>query len=270
MAQVSKMVTVQINYAKELIVAINTHKKRIAQKSVDVLTPNPSSKKPIQAEHIINLLDGMIHHLQDVTEQMSESDLHHTRESLETKQARSERNQTFQKVTDGYTSLKYALMAAYGPKVLEHFALNEKNPRTPIDMLRKFNSIIDIIDEGKIQLPKPFSAEFPAWTLKNIRNFVAPMAKELEAALTHVSKEVQEDKGSLTNKWKLMEEQHTVYASLASISESLAAMVGDKELAKRLRPRSPATRPGHKLQEDKAHSNDTPIETPNTPSELTP
>tara|TARA_B100000609_G_scaffold17931_1_gene12997 strand:- start:345 stop:1127 length:783 start_codon:yes stop_codon:yes gene_type:complete len=231
------MVTTQANNATDLKIALDTHKKRIVEKSLSALAPNNKSKNPVKSEHIINFIDGMTHRLEEVTEQMSEADLLHTRESLETKQARSRRDKAFKAATNGYLSLKHSMLASYGPDIEDILSIGENVPRTPSDMSRKLHSIMDIIDEGHATLPAPLNPMFPVWNLKQIYDFVKTLAKELDDTLKLVSTELQEDKGSLTRKWELMEEQHLLYTSLASISESLARMAGDSELAKRLRPR---------------------------------
>jgi len=269
MSEFSKMVTQQMNHAEELKEALNTHKKRIFAGLAEALKPHMKEEEyNTFTFRLGNIFDAKVSRLDELTTQMGESDLAHSRELLQTQDARSQRELILKETFRSVHALKQMLHATHGKRSLALLGMAGETPRVPDQLKRWIENVITIAEEGII-LEKPLIKAMPAWDADMILKFLRPVYEKLNKILSRVRRESQEDKDTLTTKWRLMEEQNYAYTAIASIAEAYARMAGDHKLGDRLRPRS-ITRPGRrqKQKDDDGQANSN--QTSQVPSSPTP
>jgi len=265
MSQFSRQVTEQMNNAEELRQAIDTHQKRIFSGIVKNLSPYLSEEElKTFAQQLTKVFGAQLTHLDSLTEQMGQIDLDHSRDLLQTQEARTQRDLIIQETFQSVAALKQAISGSHGERAVAILGMAGQTPRRPLYLERWLSNVLNIAAKG-VNLPAPAFQNMPAWDASKIESFVKPVLTKLQSAMNYVGKELQEDKDTMTDKWRLMEEQNYAYTAIASIAESYARFCGDHDLGDRLRPRS-TNRPGRPRQDEEGEPiTDTEGNSPETP-----
>ena len=230
---ISKEVTNRQRMSEEIIAAIRSHGPRIASELLGALSPY--LREGERAPDLQIFMGLMERWATETTSRMVAADEEHARELGEDAQARSRRDDSFTWSRQGTISLKESLSGLHGPEATEVLGLSGETPETPQALARVLASAENILERGQ-RLPPPLDPEGPAWTEAKLRSRLSALKQPLEETLAAIRAEEQQSKGTLTRKWKAMEQQMRAYRAAVSMMVGLARGAGDDELATRLRP----------------------------------
>ena len=230
---ISKEVTALKKEAEFIDSAAETHGRRIVDGVDELLGPRLAEGEDLP--NLLLLIELLRRHLADSLERLITADQQHARELSEDVGAREARDSSFVSCRQGTISFKGSLSGLHGAKDLTALGLDGETPDSPRALVRVLAAANKRMDEGLV-LPPPLSPDTPAWSAAQVAARLAALRGPLDAALSKLSTEEQETKGTLTIKWQALEAHKPARRAASSLLAILARIAGEKDLADRLNP----------------------------------
>ena len=131
--------------------------------------------------------------------------------------------------------LKDFFVGVFQPENVEALGFPRVLGRSPEELVRQVDRLIDHLSASSLVLPAPLLGEVNL-TLTDIASSLQPLVDNLRNALADVGREVK--KASLTqlDRNRAVEEYDKAFLGIARTLETLYRLAGEKELADQVRP----------------------------------
>ena len=185
-------------------------------------------------EVISALLQAMSSTLESATGTMVAADTAHMNELGDDAAPRVERDQQAERVADELSALRDAVTVAYGAPALRTLGFDGRTPVDPVQLQLLGSQVVENL--GKWKAPGPsrlpgFELQPELWSAK----LNAPLVS-LSSALEAVAREKREADTTLVAKNRAIEDWDKTFSLTATILSALLELVGERELARRVRP----------------------------------
>lgn len=198
------------------------------------------------------------------------------KEQSDDQEAILKRGQTLETTRTKVMALKNSLEGSYGSTVLVDLGLAGETPDDPTTLYRLLKAAAHVLEQGK-KLPEPRDPLFPSWSVDALKTCLQNLWQPLETAVEVARLEARETQDAQIDRRSAMQNLNQAIIAFNGIVESIARLVGEIEIANRVRPAGGRPR---KSQDDADTSTDastapntTPTDTnadPNTTPNNTP
>lgn len=201
-----------------------------------------------QADSVQSTLTWLRTTLQGRRDAMIEADSAHESELADDSSARDARDTATAVLTERVVQLREAVTGLYGLKAARSVIIGS-TPQDPVALERFAGEVIQNL--GTATLPKPRFAG-ASLDVNAVRQDLAAARETLQGTLNQVANEAREAQDTLAKKNQAIEEFDRVFTGVATSLSGLFILVGERELADKVRPS--ARRPGQTVEQAEAGS----------------
>ncbi|MFO0604996.1 MAG: hypothetical protein U0324_17570 [Polyangiales bacterium] len=182
-----------------------------------------------------------------------DADDRHEAELADDDAPRAARDAAVSALTATVTELREVVTGLFGAPALKLVNLTGPTPREPIALSRFVHNVVEGLGAAKLPAPRVKGAEFDAKRYaKTLRQHVTA----LDAAAADVTREAREAQVTQSAKTAAIASHDALFAGVANVAEGLLTLVGENDLARRLRPS--ARRPGVTADDESDDGEDPP------------
>jgi len=226
-----KSVVTRERSASSVCAALDTFTPSIQERLVALAAPHvaPDEAMPdwsVALRLLARMLDRSAANIRDADER-------HEAELRDDAAPREARDGAVDAITATITELREVMTGLFGAKSLALVHLVGVTPREPIALSRFTHTIIDGLGAAKLPAPRVKGAEFDAKSFaKTLRRHVTA----LDGAVADVTREAREAQVTQAAKTTAIAAHDTLFVSVANVAEGLLTLVGENDLARRVRP----------------------------------
>ncbi len=186
--------------------------------------------------------------LQRGRDKMTEADSQHESELADDSSARDARDAAVAQLTEQVVEFREAATGLYGAKAARAVVVGS-TPQDPVALERFAGEVVQNLASATWPEPRfaGASLDFDA-----VRQKLAAAREDLQAKLAQVASEAREAQGTLAKKNQAIEEYDRVFTGVATSLSGLFTLVGERELAEKVRPS--VRRPGQTVEQAEAAS----------------
>ncbi len=235
---VSKMVTDRIASANWVAQAADTHASRIGTELDSIMSSHLRAGETAPDWKLVVRLLGR--HLISDLDQLEAADEAHDREQTEDVAARRARDEASEQLYASLVALRGGLEANMGSEVVKQLGFTGRTREAPQALVRSALQVAERLPRVTANRSPVFAGfQFDATAAQaGLRD----QAGIVEQALKNLQREERESEATLVEKQRALDQHDNVFTGSAGMLSSLFRLVGDHELARRIKPSE--TRPG--------------------------
>ncbi|HCF59162.1 MAG TPA: hypothetical protein DFS52_14360 [Myxococcales bacterium] len=222
----SKQVTDRQKSATLVIASARANEAKIAQGMYQLLE--------VPVEHGTLLIQKMGNQLEGKTGAMVAADHAHLAELGDDASVRAERDQQAARVNEQLVDVRDVIKLAFGDNELKKLGFDGRTPVDPVQVHSLGKLVCDNLATWQPNKPSRLSgltAQNEVW-----RASISDPLEKLESSLESVARETREAEATQVAKNRAIEEYDKVFALTAGFLSLMLEIIGERELAKRVRP----------------------------------
>lgn len=230
MADVSKMVSDRIAISRTVLSSLQVHGPEVSQDLEKILFPS-GAPAHLTVSELLGALAGALHH---ATSALRDADLAHAAELSDDEAPRAARDQGVLDLRARLMSLRGTLSSVFGSATVTAYGLAGDTPEDADLLLHRASSVAGLLAERPlVEPPKQAGVTVDGKALGH--SLEEPM-KRLRAALGDVRREEREAQLTLKQRNEAAAVWNTRYQGVADAATGIFELVGQADLADRVRP----------------------------------
>lgn len=214
-------------------------------------------------QEVMHLLSTFAQAIEILYERLEASDEKVFKEQSDDQEAILKREQTLNTTRTNFIALKNSLEGSYGATVLADLGLTGDTPDNPTELYRLLKAAAHVLEQKNIALV-PRNPFFPSWSVDALKTCLQDLWQPLESSIEVARLEARETQDAQIERRSASVALNQAIVSFNGIFESIARLVGETEVANRLRPGGGRPR---KSQDDADTSTDTNTDPNTTPTD---
>lgn len=259
MSQLSRQTMNRIRTAKYVSSALSAHGALLAKRL-------PRYKDGLAEEELAKFLSGLVRTLEESNADLTQKEQEYASEQGEDPTARAAREEALSACQQTLGNINRRLASIGGAELAASFGLPSAMPQQPDRVAQMAANVVSLLDAHKDDLVDEFKE---TTSPQKLAKALAEKTEALQDALNLVNKEQRETQVALFERDKATEQWANVYQGISRVAEGLFILVGETELADRVRY-SARRRAGKDASEDDTETSTDADGTTSNPSPSIP